>query len=65
MRENRQSGSEGGGTETNRFFLPLSTRYRAFTTALIRGDTHSPRRCWREAGRNAKLQLGMCQGMYD
>ena len=24
MRENRQSGSEGGGTETNRFSLPLS-----------------------------------------
>ena len=23
MRENRQSGSEGGGTETNRFSLPL------------------------------------------
>lgn len=24
MRENRQSGSEGGGTETNRSSLPLS-----------------------------------------
>ncbi len=24
MRENRQSGSEGGGTEPNRFSLPLS-----------------------------------------
>jgi|GEM_PF-6824974 len=24
MRENRQSGSEGGGTENNRFSLPLS-----------------------------------------
>jgi len=24
MREIRQSGSEGGGTETNRFSLPLS-----------------------------------------
>jgi len=24
MRENRQSGSEGGGTETNRRSLPLS-----------------------------------------
>ena len=24
MRENRTSGSEGGGTETNRSFLPLS-----------------------------------------
>ena len=23
MRENRLSGSEGGGAETNRFFLPL------------------------------------------
>ena len=23
MRENRQSGSEGGGTEPNRFSLPL------------------------------------------
>gem|GEM_PF-6795155 len=26
MRENRQSGSEGGGTENNRFSLPLSGR---------------------------------------
>jgi len=25
MRENRQSGSEGGGDETNRLSLPLST----------------------------------------
>jgi len=25
MRENRPSGSEGGGTETNQFLLPLST----------------------------------------
>ena len=24
MRENRLSGSEGGGTETNQFLLPLS-----------------------------------------
>lgn len=24
MRENRSSGSEGGGTELNRFLLPLS-----------------------------------------
>jgi len=28
MRENRLSGSEGGGAETNRFFLPLSLRAR-------------------------------------
>ena len=26
MRENRQSGSEGGGAETNRLSLPLFTR---------------------------------------
>ncbi len=25
MRENRPSGSEGGGAETNRLFLPLYT----------------------------------------
>jgi hypothetical protein len=27
MREIRQSGSEGGGTETNRSFLPLSSPF--------------------------------------
>ena len=27
MRENRLSGSEGGGTETNRSFLPLSSPF--------------------------------------
>ena len=26
MRENRLSGSEGGGTEANQFLLPLSGR---------------------------------------
>ena len=28
MRENRTSGSEGGGTETNRSFLPLSRHFQ-------------------------------------
>jgi len=29
MRENRQSGSEGGGAETNRLSLPLSLEHVA------------------------------------
>ena len=38
MRENRQSGSEGGGTETNRFSLPLSKG----KTQLFLGKPPSP-----------------------
>jgi hypothetical protein len=30
MRENRLSGSEGGGTEANQFLLPLSGRAQNF-----------------------------------
>jgi len=30
MREIRPSGSEGGGAETNRFFLPLSLKAQYF-----------------------------------
>ncbi len=30
MRENRPSGSEGGGAEANRLFLPLSVVSRTF-----------------------------------
>ena len=29
MRETRLSGSEGGGTEANRFSLPLYSEYRS------------------------------------
>ena len=31
MRENRTYGSEGGGTETNRFSLPLSATHDTYS----------------------------------
>ena len=34
MRENRLSGSEGGGTEANQFLLPLSGRASRFMRRL-------------------------------
>ena len=34
MRENRLSGSEGGGTEANQFLLPLSVRAPRFMHRL-------------------------------
>ena len=42
MREIRQSGSEGGGTEINRFSLPLSGSTRSFR--IVRPNFGSP---WR------------------
>jgi hypothetical protein len=36
MRENRTYGSEGGGTETNRFSLPLS----GISSSAARLSTH-------------------------
>jgi hypothetical protein len=33
MRENRLSGSEGGGTEANQFLLPLSGARKTLTNA--------------------------------
>ena len=41
MREIRKSGSEGGGTGTNRFSLPLS-HYRYPTGSAIGGRTETP-----------------------
>jgi hypothetical protein len=38
MRENRTYGSEGGGTETNRFSLPLSGKL--FPAARLIGQRH-------------------------
>jgi hypothetical protein len=35
MREIRTSGSEGGGTETNRFSLPLSPTGRVLKNAVL------------------------------
>lgn len=46
MRENRPSGSEGGGTELNRFSLPLS-----FSTAS-HDFSDEVRRRIKERGRN-------------
>ena len=50
MRENRQSGSEGGGTETNRFSLPLSRhagKWMGFSTGSgpqrLAGETPTSR----------------------
>ena len=34
MRENRSYGSEGGGTEFNRSFLPLSLERRSFSISV-------------------------------
>ena len=36
MREIRQSGSEGGGTQFNESFLPLSVRSRRTTVRILR-----------------------------
>jgi hypothetical protein len=44
MRENRTYGSEGGGTETNRFSLPLSV-FLHLPLAL------AMRSCWYETGK--------------
>jgi hypothetical protein len=48
MREIRKSGSEGGGTETNRFSLPLSpaaTRAKArFVNSALQGASARKRR---------------------
>ena len=40
MREIRQSGSEGGGTETNRFFLPLYVRAEYLSPLPDADDQH-------------------------
>ncbi len=40
MREIRPSGSEGGGTETNRSCLPLSRPYRRIPDKQIRHSTN-------------------------
>lgn len=34
MRENRTYGSEGGGTETNRFSLPLSEKRDTYLSSV-------------------------------
>ena len=39
MRENRLSGSEGGGTEPNRFSLPLSKELRLFSAPAPKTGT--------------------------
>jgi hypothetical protein len=39
MRENRSSGSEGGGNETNRFSLPLSVSGRPQLDSLRASPT--------------------------
>ncbi len=55
MRENRQSGSEGGGAEANRLFLPLfepggATQGRPWT--IPGGDWQSPQvQSFRNGGR--------------
>jgi len=59
MRETRQSGSEGGGSEPNRFSLPLLTLTDAGMTCL---SGSAPRRARREivtvAGLRNRAGLG-------
>ena len=45
MRENRQSGSEGGGTEPNRFSLPLLKTYWAWAHKNVLGVGSQKRVC--------------------
>ena len=56
MRETRPSGSEGGGSELNRFFLPLSAVYALSSRVL-------PQACavWTQLARSNRATRGSDQ----